>query len=447
MDKAKVEAQARHIRIPAAGELATPEQLEGAVEALIQELRQVADFSTPRAKASTGRSSAWWDATTRTAVEATRKAGRRWRTGRTQPLAEEFTQAKRDQAKAVKLAKQRHWRQLLARASGDQRLFWVLERWARIRSHAAAEPAKLPPIRRAAGTRLEEWAQTHQEKCETLCERFFPNPVADLLDITDTGFPRQSFAEKFQVPQEVDEDDIKEALKRPGQWKAPGPDLFPTGFLKACGGPLRRALAAIASASLAIGHYPQQFRSAIVIVLRKPGKTVEQLREAGAYRPISLLSTLGKEVESVVGRRVAEAAEEHGLLPETQMGNRPGRSTELALRLVTDIVHTAWREGAIASLAQLDIKGAFDTVNHIRLLDTLRGMGFPPWVVWWIRSFLAGRSARLRFDGEESTRIDVRAGVPQGSPLSPILFILYTASLYRNLAARKGLGTVGSPTT
>jgi retron-type reverse transcriptase len=93
-------------------------------------------------------------------------------------------------------------------------------------------------------------------------------------------------------------------------------------------------------------------------------------------------------------------------------------------------VYTAWKHGATTSLLQLDIKGAFDTVNHIRLLDTLRQAGYPMWIVRWVRSFLETRTARLRFDGETTQPFNLLAGVPQGSPLSPILFILYIASLY-----------------
>src|SRR5204863_5318824 len=70
-------------------------------------------------------------------------------------------------------------------------------------------------------------------------------------------------------------------------------------------------------------------------------------------------------------------------------------------------------------------------------------MGFQPWVVRWVRSFLTECTAHLRFDGEDSDRLPVPAGVPQGSPLSPILFILYTASLYRDLARYAGLASVG----
>jgi hypothetical protein len=125
------------------------------------------------------------------------------------------------------------------------------------------------------------------------------------------------------------------------------------------------------------------------------------------------------------------------------MGNRPQRSTDLAIKLVVDATHTAWTHGAVATLLQLDIKGAFDTVNHTRLLHTLQLQGFPLWGVRWVRSFLTDRTASLSFDGEMTPLRHVSAGVPQGSPLSPILFLLYTASLYTQLQEHPGLVAVG----
>jgi hypothetical protein len=152
---------------------------------------------------------------------------------------------------------------------------------------------------------------------------------------------------------------------------------------------------------------------------------------------------MGKVIESAICRRFAAVAEAQGLLPETQMGNRPQRSTDLAIKLVVDATHTAWRHNAVASLLQLDIKGAFNTVNYTCLLHTLQHQGFPPWAVRWVSSFLTDRKARLYFDGESTPPRQITAGVPQGSPLSPILFLLYTASLYTQLQEHRGLITVG----
>ena len=89
-----------------------------------------------------------------------------------------------------------------------------------------------------------------------------------------------------------------------------------------------------------------------------------------------MLPTLGKVIEAIVAQRIARAAETQGLLPDEQMGNRAHRSTELAIRLVVAQVQEAWRQKAAATLLQLDLIGAFDRVNYIRLLATLREFSF-----------------------------------------------------------------------
>jgi hypothetical protein len=139
------------------------------------------------------------------------------------------------------------------------------------------------------------------------------------------------------------------------------------------------------------------------------------------------------------------AAEEHGLLPKTQIGARPGRSTETALELLTTQVKTIWGSGQfVASLLSLDISGAFDTVNSTMLLDILRSKGFPGWVVRWVRAFMTGRQTTLVIYGAETKAFPVLTGVLQGSPLSPILFLFYNSELL-DLCQRpkEGLSAVG----
>jgi hypothetical protein len=87
----------------------------------------------------------------------------------------------------------------------------------------------------------------------------------------------------------------------------------------------------------------------------------------------------------------------------------------------------------VASVLSLDISGAFDTVNHVRLLDNLRKKQVPLWFVRTIRSFLTDRETTIVVDGEETAPRQLPAGVPQGSPLSPILFLFYNAPLLEAL--------------
>jgi hypothetical protein len=84
-------------------------------------------------------------------------------------------------------------------------------------------------------------------------------------------------------------------------------------------------------------------------------------------------------------------------------------------------------------MLSLDLAGAFDNVSHERLLAILRGKGFPTWLVRTIACFLQGRRTRIAYTGHESDWIETRAGIPQGSPLSPILFLFYISRLLEEL--------------
>ena len=100
------------------------------------------------------------------------------------------------------------------------------------------------------------------------------------------------------------------------------------------------------------------------MVLRKPSKP--DYSEPGAWRPIALLSILGKVVETLLACWLSILAEQENLLPDSQMGNRRNRSVETALNLLIDQIRTAWSEdNQVASVLSLDIAGAFDTVDHL----------------------------------------------------------------------------------
>lgn len=95
----------------------------------------------------------------------------------------------------------------------------------------------------------------------------------------------------------------------------------------------------IFSASINLGHHPRAWRTAAIVVLRKPGKPDYTIPKA--YRLISLLNTLRKLLEAVVAKRISYYAEKHNLLPDTQFRARPGRSTEQALLILVDAIWNA----------------------------------------------------------------------------------------------------------
>jgi hypothetical protein len=451
MDKRRVEAEAA--LLPTAIGLTDPgpqsliakastiQGLSQAFDWLVGQLQRIAQASTPPRKPNKGFQAQWWTYEVQQATREAKAAERAYKQAPGDFLRQRLNQSYHAQSTAIRLAQTKAWRSTLQKATTDSSLLWKLERWARTKSFLPTEPPKLPPFQ---GGPSQPDLTTHDQKAKALAARFFPSPLADLSDIPDTTFDQAFDQPRFEVRKEVTIRDIARALSGIQPWKAPGDDLIPTGLIKACGKPLYQILAILYTRCLELQWYPERFKKAKTVVLTKPGKPPDTYRTPKGYRPIALLPTLGKVLEAILAKRVAEAAEWNGLLPDEQMGNRVSRSTELAVRLVVAQVQEAWRQGAATSLLQLDISGAFDTVNHTRLLDTLRTYGFPGWLVRWIRAWLTSREATLFFDGQTTQPIPIRAGVPQGSPLSPILFILYIASLYRALKEKHpGVAIVG----
>jgi hypothetical protein len=111
-------------------------------------------------------------------------------------------------------------------------------------------------------------------------------------------------------------------------------------------------------------YFPRRFKIAKVTVLPKPNKTIAQKATPGAWRPILLLNIIRKVVETAFARRITNVAKVKHLLPDGQMGNRRGRLTDLAIRIIIKAATEARKNGGIASLLQLDIKKAFNAIHH-----------------------------------------------------------------------------------
>lgn len=121
-------------------------------------------------------------------------------------------------------------------------------------------------------------------------------------------------------------------------------------------------------------------------MLRKPGKP--DYTAPGAYRPISLLNTLGKILKAVMAKRLLYWAELYRLLLETQFRGRPGRNTEQALLVLANAVDRAWLRSKVVTLIAFDLKGAFNGVNKTSLEERLRSKGIPEIARRWINSFM-----------------------------------------------------------
>lgn len=184
------------------------------------------------------------------------------------------------------------------------------------------------------------------------------------------------------------------------------------------------------------GVHPSVFKQAQVVVLPKSGPRDRSLPKA--YRPISLLSCLGKGLERLLARRISFLALRNDILAIDQCSAVSKRSAVDLTTALTCDVQTALDSKSVAGMVTVDIKGAFDGIAKGRLVHRLREQGWPEQLLTWTASFFDHRKANIRLDGQLSQTLDLKCGLPQGSPVSPILFLLYVEPLIKLTKKRFG---------
>ena len=173
------------------------------------------------------------------------------------------------------------------------------------------------------------------------------------------------------------------------------------------------------------GLFPEAWKEAKVVPLFKGGN-----RQAkGNYRPVSLLPLPGKLIEKIVHNRVAKFFEENQFLDKNQGGFRKGFSTVSTVADLTDDLFRDMNEGKTTLAAFIDLQKAFDTVDTNILLRKLQAAGIRSKTYNWCKSYLSKRSQRTIANGKVSKSRKIKCGVPQGSVLGPLLFLVYINDL------------------
>ncbi|KAJ3454196.1 hypothetical protein MRS44_018090 [Fusarium solani] len=322
---------------------------------------------------------------------------------------------------AIRRQKKAHWEDFLA----DGTNIWQAAKYLKPGDETNGD--KVPPLKRTNGATTQDKA----EQAEELLNAFFP-PLP--TDIEDEG-PRPHRREVAMPNLTMGE--VEEKVMEAKAWKAPGEDGLPAMVWKQLWPVVKERVLHLFHTSLAEGRLPDQWRTAKIIPLKKPGKA--DYRIAKAWRPISLLSTLGKILEAVVADRISHAVETYGLLPTNHFGARKRRSAEQALLLFQEQVYKAWRNRKVVSLVSFDVKGAYNGVFKDRLLQRLEARGIPKRLVRWIDAFCSSRTATITVNGYTSALRELpQAGLPQGSPLSPVLFLFFNADLVQSKIDAKG---------
>ena len=399
--------------------LQNPDEVDDAVDTLTHLIQEAAYLSTPPAHSGKNPTH-----TTplhiRDMVTQKRRARSRWQRSRNPIDKREYNLHARQLRSALQDIQNKTFETYISALSADDHSIWKATR------HLKRPTAHIPPILREDGT----WSITDDEKATTFAAHLSkvftappPDPYHDTSDTVqaylDSPCPMTPPIRPFTLAE------VTMEVFKCKNHKAPGYDLITAQILKELPREAMVLLTTIYNSMLRLAYFPVLWKFAQMIMIPKPGKPPQNVT---SYRPISLLPLLSKIFEKLFLHRLRTFTDLNNAIPNHQFGFRERHSTtHQGHRLVNEICKSL-EEKSLCTAAFLDVQQAFDRVWHNGLLYKLKTALPTPYYLLFL-SYLTDRNFQIKHNTATSPIVPFKAGVPQGSVLGPLLYLLFTADI------------------
>jgi ribonuclease HI len=417
--------------------LSTTQDLEDEAIWIQETLVEILDSHVPRVRI-TPFSKRWWNQEIKDARGIYARTRRLFSRG--QYSWENVRQTRNSYYTTIRREKRRIWQRYLE--GRDQEQGQELEKgekkedpnqvanrcWQALRYLRPKDPSHTPALRIKDGNQIRQ-ISTIEEKEQIFLAQAFPRQ--EERQKRDQRLDQSRNSRQQQQTYFPREEEIEKALFQQSIKRAPGISRLNAKALRLLWSWDRTRIVKLVQKCIQLGYQPKGWKTAKGIILRKPNKKDYTIPKA--YRVISLLECLGKVVEKVVAEEVTSFCEKNHIFYKGQFGSRKGRGTSDALFSLVGFIEKTWRKKGVAGAIFMDVKGAFDRVSQETLIKALEDTGIDQNLVEWVSSFLSNRTAQLVIDGFTCPLRDISAGLPQGSPLSPVLFIIYLQPLLKEI--------------
>lgn len=345
-------------------------------------------------------------------IKRRRRARKKWQRNRTIENKQTFNRLCRETARAMHLWKNETFEKYLTALAPTKEAGYSL--WTaskRIRR----PPTLSSPLRSSTGN----WVRSDRDKARLFAEHFektfSPNTIHSNITPSDIVLD----AGKIRTTSPTEVAAVIDHLKLR---KSPGYDRISPIMLKELSRKGIVFITRLINVAIRLRYVPRSWKRAKMIIIPKPDKPPDLIN---SYRPISLLSIISKIFEKIIQTRLNEIIREKNLLPSVQFGFRAKHSTIEQINRVSSAILQALENKEFAPTVFLDVSSAFDKVWHKGLIHKLRGK-IPDCFRLLIASYLSDRSFEVHIGSESSELKPITAGVPQGSILGPVLYLLYT---------------------